>query len=167
MKIFSLILACFFFTFAASAEKAESGAEVFIDYVQRNLSPEEYKQLGSNWENEISNHTEEWLKNEASEFLKMLEEIIGTKGALERIKKLSFSKTMSLGGLDARIQLYGAILGKKEVLNMVKASLDGFDSGDVDQISRVILYINNLLGEDALISMMREDIRPFSKVKFS
>ena len=174
MKIFSLILACFFFTFAASAESA---ADVLIDYVEKNLSPEEYKQLRSKWENkmledtkrwltwedQMSNHTKAWRTNETINFLKYLEDRIGKKALLGRIKAFDFLTEMSFYGFLAHIDFYERFLDKKEVTNQLKKSLIGFQSGDLEEMERAVKYIEHLVGREVLVSMMKKDISSFPK----
>ena len=166
MKIFCLILAYFFFTFSASAESAKSGAEVLIGYVKNGLNSKEYKELGEKWERDIAFVTQNWSISQSKHFISLLKKRIGEKALLERVKNLFFQKNpvRDLPNFYKRIRFYETFLGKEEVTKKLQESFYVFLRGNLDQMKSAINYLENLLGRDTLISMMKDDIGSFSGV---
>ena len=134
-----------------------------VHYVKSHLSLEEYEKLGSNWKNKISNYTEEWFKNEAVKLLEYLENRIGSKAVLERIKDLDIPKRISFYSFLARVHFYETFLDEKEVTKHLKKSLSSFQYGDLDEMGKIAIYVESLVGREALISMMKKDISSFSE----
>ena len=170
MKIFSVILAYFFFSLTiqtemVQAEMTKGAAEVFISFAKESLGEEYDSKMGPEWEKGISFHTRYWSKERAFQFLTYLEARIGKKAALQKIKPFSRLSGLAFDDFLGRIHFYEGFLGPEGVTERLKKSLLGFDIGNAEEMEKVVKYVENLVGRKALILMMKRNLNSFSEIR--
>ena len=67
-------------------------------------------------------------------------------------------------GMNALIDYVKDHAESEEITKKLKESFEGLDSSKYEQIEQLIKFLEMILGKETVISMMKEDIRPFSQI---
>ena len=136
------------------------------DKKYKSMSYEEafQKEMGSDWEDQIRRYTEHWTAQDAYNLLDHLVNRIGETVALERIKGASYLKKMrNYNRFLERVNFYEIHIGEDEVTYRLSRSLGGFEGGDIEEIKRVIEFLEGYLGSREIIKdMMLDSLGGFS-----
>ena len=130
----------------------KSAAEVFINFARRHTGEDFERVMGANWVGKITEYTQAWTANGATEFLDYLVSLIGVDLTLARIKTASYFFTMYYISFRKRVEFYRAeeYLGEEGVKTKLRQSFNGFHTGHVENIKNTIQQIQNVIGKKGI-----------------
>ena len=125
------------------------------------------KRMGPKWKDRIQKATIYWKSQNARAFLDQLSNRIGTSLTLDRIKTASYLGTIgaNYNGFIERVTFYESYIGEDEVTKRLSQSLSGFERGYIEEIKRVIEFLEEYLGSREIIrDMMLKNLAGFSRL---
>ncbi len=182
--ILLIILSCFYSfsnpcadELSGLSNKFQSAGEVFISYVHRRVGEDGVLKMGSHWKKSIVENTQHWEVSEAENFLDFLQERIGEKKTIDRLKAPSLFAVMKYQSFFKYVHLYERYIGEEGVNDNLSKSLKGFDRGSLDRVEKFINFLEekfpDKFGENWIPDNMEENIlfvargnkKEFSKVQ--
>ena len=142
-----------------------STGSVFVSFAQKQIGESWVDEMGIQWQQRITRATRYWSRKDARKFLNFLDNRIGIKDTIERIKFPSYLKNIRYQNFINRVSLYEEYIDESEVTIHLRKSFGGFSQGQIDEIRAVIEYVKIYIGEEDMKKRMEQDLLGFSKVK--
>ena len=130
----------------------KSAAKVFIDFARKHRGENFERVMGSKWVQGITRYTQYWTAEEVTKFLDYLVGFIGLDLTLARIKTTSYLKRMHYDSFKEKVDFYSQeeYLGREKVRKKLSQSLNGFHTGQLEDIKNTIQKVKDIIGEEGI-----------------
>ena len=123
------------------------------------------KKMGSDWEDKVQRYTGHWTAEDSIDFLDYLSNRIGIIPTLNRIKRASYLHMMKYSDFLKRASFYENYMGEDKVTYRLNQSLDGFERGGIEEIKRVVDFLEEYLGDRKIIkAIMLKSLSGFARL---
>ena len=135
-----------------------SAAKVFIDFAKKHKGENFEREMGSQWEEKITESTQTWTAKEATDFLDYVVGLIGVDLTLAKMRSASYFKYMHYSDFEEKVEFYRKeeYLGEEGVRKKLSQSLSGLHKGDLTDIKNTIQQVQNIIGREGIKKIFRK-----------
>ena len=155
------------FSQAAPCEGSFSAGSVFVNFAKKHLGENQIGKMGRDWESKIEEATRSWSQENAMEFLDFLTAFIGIENTIQNIKATSYFKSTNYESFMSRVTLYEEYIKTEGVIRRLSRSLNGFQTGEINEIKAVVEYVEKYIGIEATKQLMINSLQVFSTARLS
>ena len=143
--------------------KGDAASSVFIAFAKTYLGKNIEDFMGTDWRENIVEHTQSWEKQDAIDFLIFLARRIGVGNTLNAIKDTSTLREMLYKPFRDKVSFLEQYLGINRFINMLeKTPLKDLAPNNVRGVSSNIWKVESIIGEEQTSELVESEVGAFT-----